>query len=55
MDWDKKNQDNSCKSCLSFCIQLEGIDHAALSVRNVERAAQWYVDVLGFERKHEGM
>lgn len=27
----------------------------ALSVRNVERAAQWYIDVLGFDRLYEGM
>ena len=36
-------------------MQLEGIDHVALSVRDVERAAQWYIEVLGFERRHEGM
>ena len=36
-------------------IDVEGIDHVALSVRNVERAAQWYIDVLGFKRLHEGM
>jgi catechol 2,3-dioxygenase-like lactoylglutathione lyase family enzyme len=36
-------------------MDLEGIDHVALSVRDVERAAQWYIDVLGFERRHEGM
>jgi catechol 2,3-dioxygenase-like lactoylglutathione lyase family enzyme len=36
-------------------MQLEGIDHVALSVRDVERAAQWYIDVLGFERRYEGM
>jgi catechol 2,3-dioxygenase-like lactoylglutathione lyase family enzyme len=35
-------------------MQLEGIDHVALSVRDIDRAAQWYVDVLGFERQHEG-
>ena len=35
-------------------IEVEGIDHVALSVRDVERAAQWYIDVLGFERKFEG-
>lgn len=27
----------------------------ALSVCDVERAAQWYIEVLGFERRHEGM
>ncbi len=31
-------------------MELEGIDHVAMSVRDVERAAQWYIDVLGFER-----
>ena len=36
-------------------MDLEGIDHVALSVRDVERAAQWYIEVLGFERRHEGM
>jgi catechol 2,3-dioxygenase-like lactoylglutathione lyase family enzyme len=36
-------------------MDLEGIDHVAMSVRDVERAAQWYIDVLGFERLHEGM
>jgi catechol 2,3-dioxygenase-like lactoylglutathione lyase family enzyme len=36
-------------------MNLEGIDHVALSVRDVERSAQWYIEVLGFERKFEGM
>jgi catechol 2,3-dioxygenase-like lactoylglutathione lyase family enzyme len=36
-------------------MDLEGIDHVAMSVRNVERAAQWYIDVLGFERRFDGM
>jgi catechol 2,3-dioxygenase-like lactoylglutathione lyase family enzyme len=36
-------------------MQLEGIDHVAMSVRDVERSAQWYIDVLGFERRHQGM
>jgi catechol 2,3-dioxygenase-like lactoylglutathione lyase family enzyme len=35
-------------------MNLEGIDHVAMSVRDLERAAQWYIDVLGFERQHEG-
>ena len=34
---------------------LEGLDHAALAVRDVERSANWYVEVLGFERRFEGM
>ena len=36
-------------------MELEGIDHVAISVRDVEKAAQWYIDVLGFERMHDGM
>ena len=41
--------------CLIAMFRLEGLDHAALAVRDVERSAKWYVDVLGFERRHEGM
>ncbi len=33
-------------------MELDGIDHIALSVRNLERSAQWYIDVLGFERRY---
>lgn len=36
-------------------MDLEGIDHVALSVRDVEKSARWYVEVLGFERRYEGM
>jgi len=36
-------------------MELEGIDHVALAVRDVERSARWYIEVLGFERLHEGM
>ena len=36
-------------------MNLEAIDHVALSVRDVKRSAQWYIDVLGFERQHHGM
>src|SRR5439155_6182560 len=36
-------------------MQLEGIDHVALAVRDVERSANWYIDVLGFERRYEEM
>ncbi len=36
-------------------MELEGIDHVALSVRDVERAARWYIDILGFERRHKEM
>ena len=34
-------------------MNLQAIDHVALSVRDVERSAQWYIDVLGFERQHD--
>jgi catechol-2,3-dioxygenase len=33
-------------------MNLEAIDHVALSVGDVKRSAQWYIDVLGFERQH---
>jgi catechol 2,3-dioxygenase-like lactoylglutathione lyase family enzyme len=36
-------------------MHLEGIDHLAMGVRDVERSANWYIDILGFERLHEGM
>lgn len=36
-------------------MQLEGIDHIAMGVRDIERSAKWYVDVLGFERLHKDM
>jgi len=36
-------------------MQLEGIDHVALAVRDVEQSAQCYIDILGFERRHDGM
>jgi catechol 2,3-dioxygenase-like lactoylglutathione lyase family enzyme len=36
-------------------MQLEGIDHVAMGVSDIERSAKWYVDVLGFERLHQGM
>jgi catechol 2,3-dioxygenase-like lactoylglutathione lyase family enzyme len=36
-------------------MNLEGIDHVALSVRDVERSANWYIDALGFNRLYEGM
>ena len=34
-------------------MELEGIDHVALGVRDVESAAKWYIDVLGFERRYD--
>jgi catechol 2,3-dioxygenase-like lactoylglutathione lyase family enzyme len=34
-------------------IQVEGIDHVALTVRDVEASVAWYRDVLGLGRMHE--
>ncbi len=34
---------------------LEGIDHVALAVPDVEQSAAWFIDVLGFERLYPGM
>ena len=36
-------------------FKLEGIDHVALAVPDVERSAAWFIDVLGFERLYPGM
>ena len=36
-------------------FKIEALDHVALSVRDLERSARWYADVLGFKREHEGM
>ena len=36
-------------------FEHEGIDHIALSVIDVERSVQWYVHVLGFEKRYQGM
>jgi catechol 2,3-dioxygenase-like lactoylglutathione lyase family enzyme len=36
-------------------MDLEGIDHVAISVPDGERSAQWYIDVLGFERRYQEM
>jgi catechol 2,3-dioxygenase-like lactoylglutathione lyase family enzyme len=34
-------------------LEIDALDHIALSVRDVTRSAGWYVDVLGFKRLHE--
>jgi catechol 2,3-dioxygenase-like lactoylglutathione lyase family enzyme len=34
-------------------FRLEGIDHVALTVRDVERSAAWYQEVLGLRRLHQ--
>jgi catechol 2,3-dioxygenase-like lactoylglutathione lyase family enzyme len=36
-------------------MELQGIDHVAIAVRDIEAAAQWYIDVLGFEPRYQGM
>lgn len=36
-------------------MKLQGLDHVAIAVADAEKAAQWYVDVLGFERQHPGL
>src|SRR5450432_3336841 len=34
-------------------MKLEGIDHVALGVPDVERTVEWYIEVLGLERRYE--
>ena len=36
-------------------FKIDALDHVALSVRDVERSARWYANVLGFKRQHEEM
>jgi len=36
-------------------MQLEGIDHVAMSVADIEHSAQWYADVLGFEPRFKNV
>ena len=36
-------------------MDLKGIDHVAIAVRDIQAAAKWYIDVLGFEPRYEGM
>jgi catechol 2,3-dioxygenase-like lactoylglutathione lyase family enzyme len=32
---------------------LKGLDHVALTVRDVQRSIAWYRDVFGLERRHQ--
>ena len=36
-------------------FELEGLDHVALAVVEVKRSADWYIEVLGFEHRYQGM
>jgi len=33
-------------------MNLEGIDHVAIAVPDIEKTIAWYCDVLGFERRY---
>ena len=47
-DFDRApRQDN-----LFRAMELEGIDHVAIAVRDLAQTAEWYREVLGFERLH---
>ena len=35
-------------------MELEGIDHVAIAVPDLEATVAWYCDVLGFKPLHEG-
>jgi catechol 2,3-dioxygenase-like lactoylglutathione lyase family enzyme len=35
-------------------MKLEGLDHVALTVRDVARSAAWYREILGLENLHPG-
>ncbi len=33
-------------------FDLQGLDHIAITVRDIEASAAWYAEVLGLERRH---
>jgi len=36
-------------------LRVEGLDHVAMTVRDVSRPVAWYQDVLGLERRYEAV
>ena len=34
-------------------MRVEGLDHVALTVRDIARSVAWYIEVLGLERRFE--
>ncbi len=36
-------------------IQIQHIDHLALTVRDIAKSTEWYCDVLGLEHHYQGM
>lgn len=34
-------------------MNLRGLDHIAISVKDVQKSVQWYCEVLGLERRHK--
>ena len=34
-------------------FDLQGLDHVAIAVRDVDAARRWYAEVLGLERRHQ--
>lgn len=38
---------------MAASFTIDGFDHVAIAVRDVERSVAWYTDVLGLERRFE--